>query len=68
MAEKKSNRSEAQLKAESKQDIKRKALPRFGGRCTCDEKALLKRLTDAERMTEKELIFKALNFYELNRK
>lgn len=59
-------RSSAQLKAERKHDKKRITLPRFGGRCSFEEKEQLARLKDRYKLSEKEIIFKAVSFFELN--
>ncbi len=40
--------------------------PRFGGRCSVEEKQLLARLSEAEGISEKDLIFKALKYFEEN--
>ncbi|MFV7762856.1 hypothetical protein ACNPKZ_20185 [Shewanella algae] len=60
-------RTQAQAAADSRYEAKRAAAPRFGGRCTESEKSLLTRLSGEEGLSEKELIFKALKYFEENR-
>lgn len=63
----KTKRSDSQKVADSNYEAKRATAPRFGGRCTTEEKEQLQRLMKSEGCSsEKELIFKALNFFELN--
>ena len=66
--EDKKERTNARKKAESKYDKKREELPRFGGRCSDAQKEQLKRLSSAEGITEKELVFKSLDYYESKNK
>jgi hypothetical protein len=60
-------RSKSQAAADERYEAKRAAAPRFGGRCTDEEKQLLIRLSKAEGVSEKELIFKALKIFEESR-
>lgn len=59
-------RSRSQAAADERYEAKRAAAPRFGGRCSAEEKQLLIRLSEAEGISEKELIFKALKIFEKN--
>ncbi|MGR5159247.1 hypothetical protein [Vibrio owensii] len=66
---KKRSRGDAQVRAEKKYDEARSSLPRFGGRCSTEEKNLLLTMTKEEGgITEKELIFLALNYYRQRNK
>lgn len=60
----KKKRSNAQQAADNRYETKRAEKPRFGGRCTEEEKALLNRLSGELELSEKELIFKALKFFD----
>lgn len=59
-------RSGSQAAADARYEAKRAKAPRFGGRCTEEEKDLLSCLSARENLSEKELIFKALKFFEKN--
>jgi hypothetical protein len=59
-------RSKSQVAADERYEAKRAAAPRFGGRCSVEEKQLLTRLSKDNGVSEKELIFKALRFFEEN--
>jgi hypothetical protein len=59
-------RSKSQVAADERYEAKRAAAPRFGGRCSVEEKQLLARLSEAEGISEKDLIFKALKYFEEN--
>lgn len=65
---KEGKRGKAQLAADDKYEVKRAELPRYGGRCSQDEKALLVRLASEQGISEKELVFKALRFFDENYK
>ncbi|MCZ4337657.1 hypothetical protein [Shewanella colwelliana] len=60
-------RTPAQAAADGRYEPKRANDPRFGGRCKNDEKELLTRLASEEGLSEKELIFKAVRFFDKNR-
>ncbi|WP_335903303.1 hypothetical protein [Shewanella algae] len=60
-------RNASQRAADGRYEPKRAGAPRFGGRCSEDEKELLTRLASEESLSEKELIFKALRYFEENR-
>ena len=60
-------RNASQRAADGRYEPKRAGAPRFGGRCSEDEKELLTRLASEEGLSEKELIFKALRYFEENR-
>ncbi len=60
-------RSKSQVAADVRYEAKRADAPRFGGRCSAKEKQLLTRLSEAEGISEKELIFKALEIFEKSR-
>ncbi len=60
-------RSKSQVAADERYEAKRAAVPRFGGRCSIEEKQLLTRLSEAEGISEKELIFRALKIFEKRR-
>lgn len=60
-------RNASQRAADGRYEPKRAGAPRFGGRCTEDEKKLLIRLASEEGLSEKELIFKVLRCFEKNR-
>lgn len=63
------NRSEAQRRADERYEETRKAAPRFGGRCTPEQKAQIERVAKLQEVgNEKEAIFKALTFFEQNYK
>ena len=61
-------RSQAQLAADERYEDKRAALPRFGGRCSIEEKAMLSSLAESTGVSEKDAIFKALRFFKENHK
>jgi len=60
-------RTPSQAAADGRYELKRAGAPRFGGRCSEDEKELLTRLASEEGLSEKELIFKTLRYFEENR-
>ncbi|MBO2558920.1 hypothetical protein [Shewanella algae] len=60
-------RNASQRAADGRYEPKRAGAPRFGGRCSEDEKELLTRLASEEGLSEKELIFKTLRYFEENR-
>lgn len=60
-------RRKSQAAADERYEAKRAAAPRFGGRCTVEEKQLLVRLSEAEGVSEKDLIFKALKLFDESR-
>lgn len=60
-------RNASQRAADGRYEPKRAGAPRFGGRCSEDEKELLTRLASEEGLSEKDLIFKALRYFEKNR-
>lgn len=63
----KPKRTDAQKAADSTYESKRSTIPRFGGRCTTEQKEQLQRLMKKSGCeSEKELIFKALDFFEAN--
>lgn len=64
----KKKRSAAQTEADDRYESKRASQPRFGGRCSEEEKRLLSELCKEDGLTEKELIFTALRFYKKNSK
>lgn len=62
---KKSNRSEAQKRADNKYEAKRLETQfRFGGKCSEEEKNKIKQLMLRYGLTEKALIFKAIETLE----
>ena len=61
-------RSTAQAAADNRYESKRASQPRFGGRCSEEEKQLLSDLCKEDGLTEKELIFAAVRFYKKNSK
>ena len=61
-------RSQAQMAADGRYESKRATLPRFGGRCSIEEKALLSSMAESSGSSEKDVIFKALRFFEENHK
>lgn len=62
----KKKRSNAQQAADNRYETKRAEKPRFGGRCTEEEKSLLNRLSAELGLSEKEVIFKALKLFDEN--
>ncbi|WP_290573531.1 hypothetical protein [Idiomarina sp.] len=64
MPEKK--RSNAQKAADRAYESKRADNPRFGGRCSPEQKEQLTRLKKLHGCDEKTLIFRALDFFEKN--
>lgn len=60
----KKKRSDAQTAADDRYESKRASQPRFGGRCSEEEKQLLSDLCKEDGLSEKELIFTALRFYK----
>ena len=50
--------------ADGHYEAKRASAPRFGGCCTESEKSLLTRLSGEEGLSEKDLIFKVLKYFE----
>lgn len=61
----KSYRSEAQKRADHKYEVKRLETQfRFGGKCSEEEKNRIKRLMLRHGLTEKALIFKAIEVLE----
>lgn len=65
---KEGKRGQAQLAADVRYEVKRAEQPRYGGRCSQDEKDLLSRLACEQAISEKELVFKALRFFDENHK
>ena len=63
-----SKRSQAQLAADERYESQRAKLPRFGGRCSIDEKHMLSSLAESSGLSEKDVIFKALRFFDENHK
>lgn len=59
-------RRESQRRAEARYDAKRRHLPHFGGKCSPEQKKLLSRLSIENEVSEKEMIFTALRFYDEN--
>lgn len=47
-----------------KYEDRRKKLPRFGGRCTIEQKKQLTNLSESFKTNEKDIIFKALDYFE----
>ncbi len=64
----KSKRTKAQKDADKNYEAKRATSPRFGGRCTPEQKAQLTRLKEQHQLDEKSLIFKAVDFFDENYK
>lgn len=63
-----SRRSQAQLAADERYEDKRAKLPRFGGRCSTYEKHMLSSLAESSGLSEKDVIFNALRFFDENHK
>ena len=61
-------RSQAQIEADERYECKRASMPRFGGRCSVDEKHMLSSLAESSGLSEKDVIFKALRFFKENHK
>lgn len=59
-------RSDAQKRTEIKHDAKRASLPRFGGRCSEEQKKQITTLAKLHNCDEKTIVFKALDFFEKN--
>lgn len=57
-------RKPAQRAADERYEGKRAELPRFGGRCSQDEKELLARIAYGLGLSEKEAVFHALRFFD----
>lgn len=59
-------RADTQRAADRKYEDKRSGLKRFGGRCSDEEKATLKREAEKRKLTEADLLLKATQFYTEN--
>jgi len=59
-------RSNAQRAADEAYESRRADNPRFGGRCTPEQKAQLTKLKKQHNCDEKTLIFRAVDFFEKN--
>ncbi|WP_279454099.1 hypothetical protein [Aeromonas veronii] len=57
-------RKPSQLAADERYEGKRAELPRFGGRCSKEEKELLARIAAGLGIAEKEAVFHALRFFD----